>query len=419
MTKDIFKPFRLFRKAFSLTKGQMGISLLVLIPITLLLTAILYLAENPVQPAQYTFWNALAWSSTGYLDDPGKIMTFAPMTTAGRLMNVAVAIVKILIFAVPAGLIANGFGTAYAEEKREKELKEYENRLRTAFRRRKANADMPYRTVPAYWSVTSLQAKKGMDTKDIIDAINASKDFRLRNLAGSMLMGEQQDRLVVEHFPINRSYGCFINRGSEITIVCPTAVSEAGSGNFSFHLALFGGFNYVSREIDANPDDPFSYYNIPKEESTDPYIGQFLTDIKSLGSKWVIFITAAVDENPMCHFIYGAKKGDTSYVDPNITVKDVNAFKEVSTRLADALAPFGVESLWSDKAGNSSMYIGRHVGDTNAFTMCLSYKTLLWHRQKMNMAFEEAKVVHVFLEPRRELRVEESWKMGGDGYDGL
>ena len=63
MTKDIFKPFRLFRKAFSLTKGQMGISLLVLIPITLLLTAILYLAENPVQPAQYTFWNALAWSS--------------------------------------------------------------------------------------------------------------------------------------------------------------------------------------------------------------------------------------------------------------------------------------------------------------------------------------------------------------------
>lgn len=36
MTKDIFKSFHLFRKAFSLTKGQMGISLLVLIPIALL-----------------------------------------------------------------------------------------------------------------------------------------------------------------------------------------------------------------------------------------------------------------------------------------------------------------------------------------------------------------------------------------------
>ena len=417
MTKDIFKPFRLFRKAFSLTKYQMGISLLVIIPITFLLTAILYLAENPVQLAHYTFWNALAWSSTGYLDDPGKIMSFAPITTVGRLMNVAVAIVKILIFAVPAGLIANGFGLAYEEEKRKAELEEYGNRLRTAFRRRKANADMPYRTVPAYWSVTSLQAKKGMDTKDIIDAVNASKDFRLRNLAGSMVMGEQQDRLVVEHFPINKPYGCFINRGSEITIVCPTAVSEAGSGNFSFHLALFGGFNYVSREIDANPDDPFSYYNIPQEESTDPYIDQFLNDIKSLGSKWVIFITAAVDENPMCHFVYGAKKGDTSYDDPAITVKDVDAFKEVSTRLAGAFAPYGVESLWSDRSGSSSMYIGRHVGDTNAFTLRLSYKTLLWHRQKMNMALEAAKVILAALAPGREFSDEQSWKIGGVGYD--
>ena len=71
----------------------MRISLLVLIPITLLLTTILYLAENPVQPDQYTFWNAPAWSSTGYLDDPGKIIPFVPRTVLGRLMNVAVAIV--------------------------------------------------------------------------------------------------------------------------------------------------------------------------------------------------------------------------------------------------------------------------------------------------------------------------------------
>ena len=66
--KGIVKSFRLFAKAFSLTKYQMGISLLVLIPITFLLTTILYLAENPVQPEQYTFWNALAWSSTGHED---------------------------------------------------------------------------------------------------------------------------------------------------------------------------------------------------------------------------------------------------------------------------------------------------------------------------------------------------------------
>ena len=173
----------------------------------------------------------------------------------------------------------------------------------------------------------------------------------------------------------------------------------------------------MSREIDANPDDPFSYYNIPKDESADPYIGQFLTDLRSLDSKWVIFITAAVDENPKCHFIYGAKKGDTGFDDPNITVKDIDSFKEVSSRLAEAFAPYGVESLWSDRAGNSSMYIGRHVGDSNAFTMRLSYKTLLWHRQKMNMALEAAKVIISVFTPGKEFREMESWKVGDKGFE--
>lgn len=417
--KEIVKPFRLFAKAFSLTKYQMGISLLVLIPITLLLTTILYLAENPVQPKQYTFWNALAWSSTGYLDDPGKIIPFVPRTVLGRLMNVAVAIVKILIFAVPAGLIANGFGIAYEEEKRQKKLEEYGNRLHSAFRRRKANANMPYRTVPAFWSVTSMQAKKGLDTKDIIDVVNKAEDFRLRNLAGSMPIEEQQDRLVVELFPLNKPYGCFIDRRADVTIVCPTAVTEAGCGHFAFHLALFGGFNYVSREVDAHPDAPFSYYNIPKDESEDPFIGQFKADIQSLNSKWVIFVTAAVDRQPMCHFIYGAKRGDTGYDDPGITVKDINAFKAVSAQLAETMKTYDVDSVWSDRAGNSSMYIGRHVGDVNAFTLRLSYKTLLWHPHKMNIALDAAKAILATLEPERQFFEDDKWKKAGDGFAGL
>ena len=105
--------------------------------------------------------------------------------------------------------------------------------------------------------------------------------------------------------------------------MCPTAVSEAGCGNFAFHLALFGGFNYVSREVDAYPDAPFSYYNIPKDESEDPFIGQF---------------------------------------------------KAVSAQLAETMKTYDVDSVWSDRAGNSSMYIGRHMDDVNAFTLRLPIK---------------------------------------------
>lgn len=66
-----------------------------------------------------------------------------------------------------------------------------------------------------------------------------------------------------------------------------------------------------------------------------------------------------------------------------------------------------------------SMYIGRHVGDVNAFTLRLSYKTLLWHPDKMNIALDAAKVILVTLEPDCLLKEKDEWEEVGEGYDGL
>lgn len=37
------------------------------------------------------------------------------------------------------------------------------------------------------------------------------------------------------------SYGCKIDRGSDVTIVSTSSVSEAGIGHFAYYLALYGG----------------------------------------------------------------------------------------------------------------------------------------------------------------------------------
>ena len=50
--------------------------------------------------------------------------------------------------------------------------------------------------------------EEGIEHEGIIDAVNKAEDFRLRNLAGSMPIEERQDRLVVELFPLNKTYGC-------------------------------------------------------------------------------------------------------------------------------------------------------------------------------------------------------------------
>lgn len=256
-----------------------------------------------------------------------------------------------------------------------------------------------------------------MDQKDIIDAVRACDHFRLRNLAGSMSIDDQSDRLVVGSFPLTHPYGCFINRESPVTIVTPKAVSQAGVGNYGWHLALFGGFNYVSREVELNPDNPFDYYNLTSKNG-DKNFGAFLKDLQSLNSKWVIFVLAKKEPDLSCHFLYGAKRGDTSYDDPDIWVKDVETFDATSHALEDVWKQHEVRSTWS-AFKRSKNYIGREIGDTNSFTIRVSYNILLRYPKKMSLALATAKELKARLDPEHPFTADPKWKEHGYGYHGL
>ena len=155
-----------------------------------------------------------------------------------------------------------------------------------------------------------LQVKTGMSIDNIIETVNFCPDFRLCNMASVQRQAEKpQDRLVVEHFPLNNEYGCCLDRGSNITIVSPTSTTELGTGNAAFTLAAMGGFNYVSKELAPNPDDPFGFYSMDKsklklidsyflKEDVESQALHFMDDLKQFkkrseerGQKhWFIFI---------------------------------------------------------------------------------------------------------------------------------
>lgn len=289
-------PFVLVGKAYNATKRVMWLSLQLLFCITAVLSMVLFYFEHEAQPEVFAhFWQAFLWTFTRYLDNIDGIVEMAPVTTEGKVIAILLSIVAIAIVAIPAGLIGSGFMDAIAEDKREKEIENFKLRLKKSFRRKQCR-HTKYRTVPPFVSVVDIQAKQGIDTKDILDTVNGSVDFRLRNLATTQPLGEKaNDRLVVEHFALNTPYGCKIDRGSNVTIVSTSSVSEAGIGNFAWYLALYGGFNYVSKEVECNPDEPFSYYNIANEDS-DPNIATFLNDIKAMERRdknWVVMLLSA------------------------------------------------------------------------------------------------------------------------------
>lgn len=388
--------FRLLWEAVKTTRRSMWSSLQVLVALTLLLATIFFVAEYNTHGQTVSYWDSLVWAFTRYIGDPGEFSSLAPTTVVGRWMATLIGIVGILIFAVPAGLIGGAFTSAIEDDQRKEHLRKMADRLIKAFRRRQDPKTM-YKCVPRYIALETLKALKNMTEQDIIEAVELTPQFRLRNLATAERKGSHSiDRLVIELFTLNTNYGTFIDRKSDITIVCPTALNEAAIGNFSYYLALIGGFNYVSKEVEANIDDPTSFYILP-ENSTDELLATYLNDLQRLSSganKWTIFLISSESEKDTeLHFLTSANANTGR----DSTVINHEAFERIWHGVTtDLVEKTGIKSDLNElrPAGpkNASVRIGGGV-NTNAFTIRISSEFLVWDSRYMVVAKSLAEII--------------------------
>ena len=275
----MFAGVNLFGRAYNATKHQIGASLKVLAIVTLGFAILLFFAEHSAN-ADYSFGDALIWTFVKYVEDPADIVS-APVTMIGKIVGTLVGVLGIAIFAVPAGLIGSGLMDAMEEERHEKELNTFHNRIRKAFRRevnkslREHLNTLPDKGgeklaklnfVPQFIPLSRIQIRQGMDIKEVFDVCEKYPKFRMKNLAEAISDEENpEDRFVVNTFPMNTSYGYCIDRGSKVTIVCTAGFSEVGTGWFTYYLAKFGGFNYVCKDLEVDPDELDSFYNMSDE----------------------------------------------------------------------------------------------------------------------------------------------------------
>ncbi|MBR6649654.1 MAG: hypothetical protein IKL29_09805 [Bacteroidaceae bacterium] len=263
--------FRLLRKAFLNTTDEMIASVWLLSLLTLVLSGIYYVIELTANPnGGINFWQTIIYFFSLYVEDPADIGGYKATTYVGKLVITLVGYVGVLIFAIPAGLIACGFSDAVHKEAREKELNEFREKLRKSFRSRnfknlnkhiestvEEGKDIPpLYLVPAKRAVEWLQAHKGISIQNIVDTVNRFHEFRMVNI---------RDRFFIESFPLNRPYGCCINRHSLVTIISPSSCNDMGMGWFAYYVAKFGGFNLISKEIEIDIDETDSFYNITAE----------------------------------------------------------------------------------------------------------------------------------------------------------
>ena len=433
--KSIPNAFVFFGRAFKNAKKDFWVSIQVLFWVSIILSVIFYVVEHAAQPEEYpNWWQAIVWTFTRYIGDPGKFSGKGPITLTGRHIDTIIGILKILIFAVPAGLFANGFRKAMEDDKREKHMQECREKIWKSFRRQQTKKTF-YRVAPRHMSLITLKAKKNMKEDDLVDMVNRFDEFRLRNLATSQTANEHpQDRLVIEMLPLNEqtvdgfpivrtTYGIKIDRQSNVTIVAPTAATENSIGHIAYYLAQFGGFNYISREFVTDLDDPVSYYTIAgKEDEWESPLKDYLNDIKQLSigqGHWNLFLVAADNvHDTQFHFVH--KCNDKCSV-AQTTLDEARLMAMYDDFAKTMEETYQLHSDMDVKykpvgSKNIGVLIGAGT-ENNAFSLRISYSVITWEDRWTPIVVDMAKAFkHHFETPERQEWAEnKAWKEEGLG----
>lgn len=300
-----------------------------------------------------------------------------------------------------------------------------------------------------------------MSADSVIETVNYCPDFRLQNMSTVLRRAEEEDRLVVEHFPLNTEYGCFLDRKSNVTIVSPT--TTLGTGNSAFSLAAMGGFNYVSKEIEPYPDEPFSFYIMSKKdlkligdyslkEDVESQALHYINDLKRLkknseerGQKhWFIFVLGTVKSIDCQVHLWRLATDKNNVMGNRISVNErqygstvlqedeeklQQIFSEIQEKLnGRSVTIKGVEQNIVTNLDNNNLLKGVlpsnimcRVGggiDCNALTIRLGYEITVFSTSHLLILKDMADAIKSHIEPDRDIPEEakKCFLENGDGY---
>ena len=402
------KAFNVLSRAIRSKKDEMVVSLQFLTIITLILSFVLFFVEHEAQPEVYNNgWISVVWAFAQYIGDPGNFADTPPITFVGRLIATIIGILGIAIFAVPAGLIGSAFSDVMAEDAENAKLKENISRIVHSFKFEKDQQHTNLFYVPRYKSLQTIVTRKFISEEDIIQAIKDSDCLHLYNLAEAVNPKENPtNHLVVINYCRNTPYGCCIDRGSKVTIVSTSGYTEPMSSWLGYHIAKLGGFNFVAKETETDPDNPVTYYNITNVDDC-PNMRQFLDDINRLSARkgsWVIPVLGATglrDRKTQLHFCYNTNKHEDSYNDPKARIVDYAIFdkmyKEMETKMAEKFNLYLDKNEWY--AIDPKTNIAQFINAENVFTLRVECFVYVFNNTFLNFIKTLAEVFNYAFEP--------------------
>gem|GEM_PF-1763683 len=324
--QGIYSPLQILKRSVLSKKEELIITVFLSGTIIIICAYAMFYIEKDAQPHQMSSLTpSLAWAF--------DVLTGAapsgidPVTGIGQALFVAMRIMGVVIVGLPVGIITGGFVEEITEAKAVRESKKKAAVIHSAFKTedkitvrsqiKKAGMRARRRLINTDVAMARLQ----FSPEEIFKAVAVDDGLRIRACKQSA-DSIYEDSLVIEEFPANSSFGCFIKRDSRIHVVCTQSVSDAGIGHFSRTVAENLGASYYSNEYFSTgellEERQFNFANNPlyRQAEADPSRPAF-TEWKQalllniMGGDLVIYIgTTSATRTASLQVLFGGKKGD-------------------------------------------------------------------------------------------------------------
>lgn len=196
-----------------------------------------------------------------------------------------------------------------------------------------------------------------------------------------------------------------------------TNCDEAGIGSFCYYLALVGGFNYISKEVEQDHDEPVSFYNIDVAEENEN-MKMFLEDLAVLAGReraWAIMpLSCSSTRERKLHFVHNTSDNLPACE----TVRDDKPFRELYGDVRESM-----DKEFSIKVGEHEDYTlttrniaYRLAGHVNSFSLRVSYDITCWDDKRMDKISVLASLINKHLSGRNEMPVAMELQETGFGY---
>ena len=197
-----------------------------------------------------------------------------------------------------------------------------------------------------FFNIENAEIRLELGREDIMKCIRKFGELRLRKMLNTQ-------EVVIEDFQPNTSYGTFINRNSNLTIISTQNYGDACIGHFNYTIASNLNANYISNEFFSS-GSPLKerqinfaandlYLNMSILNNKEP-LDLFIQDLNHLRNQTELFIYIGPSNekwNNDIHIMFRGSNTNNPFKTEKSTYTDLLGLQEVYMNTKERLASFG------------------------------------------------------------------------------